>query len=56
MSIADNVDEVALDLKYEELEQLDPSTFEAKAGAILHGLGFGSEMMKKATKDMSGQS
>jgi ATP-binding cassette subfamily F protein 2 len=39
MSVADTVDELAL---------------EAKAGAILTGLGFGPEMMKKATKDMSG--
>ncbi|GAA5918597.1 hypothetical protein JCM1841_002268 [Sporobolomyces salmonicolor] len=54
MSVADVIDEVALELKYEELEELDPNTFEAKAGAILHGLGFGSAMMKKATKDMSG--
>ncbi|KAK4704850.1 ATP-binding cassette, subfamily F, member 2, partial [Phenoliferia sp. Uapishka_3] len=54
MSVADIVDEVGLELKYEELEDLDPSTFEAKAGAILHGLGFGTEMMAKATKDMSG--
>merc|ERR1711939_163607 len=54
MSIADNVDELALELKYEELEALDPTMFEAKAGAILTGLGFGKEMMGKATKDMSG--
>lgn len=54
MSVADIVDEVGLEMKYEELEELDPSTFEAKAGAILHGLGFGTEMMAKATKDMSG--
>ncbi|BGP29538.1 ABC transporter ATP-binding protein arb1 [Rhodotorula toruloides] len=54
MSVADNVDEVALEMMYEELEELDPSMFEAKAGAILTGLGFGPEMMKKATKDMSG--
>ena len=54
MSIADVVDEVGLELKYEELEELDPSTFETKAGAILHGLGFGAAMMAKATKDMSG--
>merc|ERR1712093_57924 len=52
MSIADNVDELAL--KYEELEALDPTMFEAKVGAILTGLGFGKEMMGKATKDMSG--
>lgn len=54
MSVADVVDDLGLELKYEELEELDPSTFEAKAGAILHGLGFGTEMMAKATKDMSG--
>lgn len=54
MSTADDVDEVGLELKYEELEDLDPSTFEAKAGAILHGLGFSKEMMAKPTKDLSG--
>ncbi|KAN0061007.1 ABC transporter ATP-binding protein arb1 [Thecaphora frezii] len=54
LSVADEVDEVALELKYEELEELDPNTFEAKAGMILHGLGFSQEMMRKPTKDMSG--
>jgi ATP-binding cassette subfamily F protein 2 len=54
LSVADNVDELALDAAYEALEELDPSTFEAKAGSILHGLGFSLEMMKKPTKDMSG--
>jgi ATP-binding cassette subfamily F protein 2 len=54
MSVADVVDDLALEAKYEELEELDPSMFEAKAGAILTGLGFGPEMMRKATKDMSG--
>ncbi|POW20507.1 hypothetical protein PSHT_03457 [Puccinia striiformis] len=54
LSVADNVDQMALELKYEELEELDPSTFEAKAGAILHGLGFDQAMMKKPTADMSG--
>lgn len=44
----------ALEQAYEELEEMDPSTFEAKAGSILHGLGFGPVMMKKPTKDMSG--
>lgn len=43
-----------LDAIYEELEEMDPSTFEAKAGSILHGLGFSPTMMKKPTKDMSG--
>ncbi|TFK31884.1 P-loop containing nucleoside triphosphate hydrolase protein [Crucibulum laeve] len=54
LSIAEDVDEMALDLAYEELEEMDPSTFEAKAGSILHGLGFTQTMMKKPTKDMSG--
>jgi ATP-binding cassette, subfamily F, member 2 len=54
LSVAENVDELALDATYEELEEMDPSTFEAKAGSILHGLGFSQVMMKKPTKDMSG--
>ncbi|WVR04530.1 hypothetical protein IAU60_001536 [Kwoniella sp. DSM 27419] len=54
MSIADDVDELALEAIYEELEEMDPSTFEAKAGAILNGLGFNQAMMAKPTKDMSG--
>ena len=54
LSVADDVDELALDHAYEELEEMDPSTFEAKAGSILHGLGFTQTMMKKPTKDMSG--
>jgi ATP-binding cassette subfamily F protein 2 len=54
MSMADDVNEVALEMKYEELDELDPSTFEAKAGAILAGLGFDRAMMEKQTKDMSG--
>ncbi|KAG6877017.1 hypothetical protein C0993_011010 [Termitomyces sp. T159_Od127] len=54
LSVADDVDESALETAYEELEELDPATFETKAGSILHGLGFSQEMMKKPTKDMSG--
>ncbi|KAJ1309266.1 hypothetical protein OPQ81_004929 [Rhizoctonia solani] len=54
LSVADDVDELALDALHEELEELDPSTFEVKAGSILHGLGFSQTMMKKPTKDMSG--
>ncbi|KAJ3721403.1 P-loop containing nucleoside triphosphate hydrolase protein [Lentinula guzmanii] len=55
LSVSDDPDaELALDVAYEELEELDPSTFETKAASILHGLGFGQEMMKKPTKDMSG--
>ena len=54
MSMADDVDELALEAIYEQLEEMDPSTFEAKAGAILSGLGFSQSMMQKPTKDMSG--
>nr|XP_019008622.1 ATP-binding cassette, subfamily F, member 2 [Kwoniella pini CBS 10737]OCF47403.1 ATP-binding cassette, subfamily F, member 2 [Kwoniella pini CBS 10737] len=54
MATADEVDEVGLEMIYEELEEMDPSTFEAKAGAILNGLGFNQAMMAKPTKDMSG--
>jgi hypothetical protein len=39
---------------YERMDELDPDTFEQRAGAILWGLGFNKEMMKRATKDMSG--
>ncbi|KZV79231.1 hypothetical protein EXIGLDRAFT_735425 [Exidia glandulosa HHB12029] len=39
---------------YAELEELDPATFEARAGSILNGLGFTQAMMKKPTRDMSG--
>ncbi|KAF5321085.1 hypothetical protein D9619_000001 [Psilocybe cf. subviscida] len=54
LSVADDVDELALDAAYEALEEMDPATFEAKAGSILHGLGFSQTMMKKPTRDMSG--
>ncbi|KTW30825.1 hypothetical protein T552_00536 [Pneumocystis carinii B80] len=54
LSVLDDVDEVLLQDKYNELEELDPSTFETKASIILHGLGFSASMMKKPTKDMSG--
>lgn len=39
---------------YARLDELDPSSFEAKAGELLHGLGFSQEMMHKKTKDLSG--
>lgn len=54
MSTEDDIDELALESKMEELEELDPSTFEARAGLILNGLGFSQQMMAKPTKDMSG--
>ena len=39
---------------YDRLDNLDPATFEQRAGDILWGLGFNKTMMAKATKDMSG--
>ncbi|KAF7432522.1 hypothetical protein PC9H_004463 [Pleurotus ostreatus] len=54
LSVSDEPNDMALDQAYEELEELDPATFETKAGSILHGLGFTQTMMKKPTKDMSG--
>jgi ATP-binding cassette, subfamily F, member 2 len=54
LSMSEDVDELALDAAYEELEEMDPATFEVKAGSILHGLGFSQDMMKRPTKDMSG--
>lgn len=39
---------------YERLDEMSADTAEAKAGFILHGLGFTKEMMQKKTKDFSG--
>ncbi len=39
---------------YDRLDELDPTTFEAEASKLLHGLGFDEKMMAKGTKDMSG--
>ena len=38
----------------EKLEALDPDKLDARAGELLHGLGFTQAMQKKKTKDMSG--
>lgn len=54
LSIADDIDDAALEAAYEELEEMDPNTFETKAGSILHGLGFSQAMMARPTRDMSG--
>ena len=43
-----------LEIIYEKLEKIDPSTFEKRAGELLFGLGFSQTMMLRATKDMSG--
>lgn len=37
-----------------KLDNMDPNTFEKRAGEILFGLGFGPAMMNKPTRDMSG--
>jgi len=39
---------------YQKMEDLDPKTFEQRAGTLLHGLGFTKQDMYKQTKDMSG--
>jgi len=39
---------------YDRIDELDPSTFEKRAGELLFGLGFDPVTMKKKTKDMSG--
>lgn len=39
---------------YEKLEELNPESFETRAGKLLFGLGFSMDMMKRSTKDMSG--
>ena len=43
-----------LEIIYEKLEKIDPSTFEKRAGELLFGLGFSQTMMHRMTKDMSG--
>jgi ATP-binding cassette subfamily F protein 2 len=45
--------ELLLDV-YARLDAMDPSTFQARAAALLTGLGFSPEMMNKKTKDLSG--
>ncbi|KAG5439267.1 hypothetical protein PCANB_001566 [Pneumocystis canis] len=54
LSMADEVNEVLLQDKIDELSEFDSSMFKAKAGMILHGLGFTETMMHTPTKDMSG--
>jgi ATP-binding cassette subfamily F protein 2 len=39
---------------YNRLDELEPSTFEARVAILLKGLGFGPDMFAKKTKDMSG--
>jgi ATP-binding cassette subfamily F protein 2 len=44
----------SLQLIYERLDALDPSTFETRAGELLFGLGFSKKQALKQTKDLSG--
>ena len=39
---------------YERLDELDAATAEARASAILHGLGFTPKMQRMPTKSFSG--
>lgn len=43
-----------LQLVYDRLDALDPSKLEARAGELLHGLGFSKTQANKMTKDLSG--
>ncbi|KAJ3379063.1 ATP-binding cassette sub- F member 2 [Lobulomyces angularis] len=52
--MAEDPDNPLLEDLFERIEGMDASTFEARAGVILHGLGFNSDFMKKKTKDLSG--
>lgn len=47
-------DDERLELIYDRLEEIDPTTFEARASELLHSLGFSQAMIHRATKDMSG--
>ncbi|KAI8063458.1 P-loop containing nucleoside triphosphate hydrolase protein [Gongronella butleri] len=50
----DGADNPLLEDIYERIEELDPTTFEARACSLLSGLGFTTQQMAKMTKDMSG--
>lgn len=44
-----------LEAIYDRLDELDETTFEARAAELLHGLGFSRTMMERKTRDMSGE-
>lgn len=52
--IAEDPEDERLESLYEQMDDMDPAKFEETAGLILAGLGFKKDMLKKATKDMSG--
>jgi ATP-binding cassette subfamily F protein 2 len=47
-------DDERLELIYDRLEEIDPTTFEARASELLHSLGFSQTMIHRPTADMSG--
>jgi ATP-binding cassette subfamily F protein 2 len=51
---ADDDENERLNEIYERLDELEPTLAKTRAGRILHGLGFTSEMQLKKTKDYSG--
>lgn len=50
----EGVESENLQLVYDRLDALDPSKLEARAGELLHGLGFSKTQANKMTKDLSG--
>ncbi|CAI8494614.1 unnamed protein product [Pichia kudriavzevii] len=52
--VEDGPESLLLEPLYERIDEMDPSTFEARAAVILTGLGFNSKTILKKTKDMSG--
>jgi len=52
--LADDSASELLESIYARIDELDPSSFESKAGELLHGLGFSQQMMSKKTRDLSG--
>ncbi|KAG7825228.1 hypothetical protein KL909_001520 [Ogataea angusta] len=52
--VNDGPESPLLEPLYEKIDEMDPSTFEARAAVILTGLGFNAQTIKKKTKDMSG--
>jgi ATP-binding cassette subfamily F protein 2 len=43
-----------LQVIYDKLDEINPESFETRAGILLHGLGFSKEMVQKPTSDLSG--
>lgn len=52
--VEDGPDSLLLADINDRLEEMEPEQMQATIAKLLHGLGFSSEMMNKATKDMSG--